>query len=84
MTMIVDSTVFGRDGWRRAEQKNIILVKSDTQITRDSLVVTPCRHALRGAKTTPLVHPPDAQMTRLTRAIFGCQKKSTQNHDDET
>ena len=59
---------------------------NDTQ----SLVVTPCWHALRGAKTTPLslkgwrfgtpANPTDTRMTRLTRAIFEVPPKKTQKH----
>ena len=64
--------------------KNFDFGNSDEQMTRNSMVMTHCRHALRGAKTTPLslkgwrfgtpAHPPDTQMTRLTRAIFGVPK----------
>ena len=35
-------------------KKTLIFGFSDTQMTRYSLAVTPCRHALRAAKTTPL------------------------------
>ena len=81
----VDSTNFGTDGWRRTEltTKTLILGNSDTQMTRDSLVETPCRQALRGAKMTPLgwrfgtpcTSPQHANDTFDTRHFWGAKKK---------
>ena len=83
--MIADSTIFGRDGRKRAT-KTLILRNSDTQMTCDSLVVTPCRHALMGAKTTPLspkgwrfvtpcTFPPTCKWHVWHAHFLGCQNK---------
>ena len=55
LTMLILPTFLGNMVGGELEKKTTLIFGfSDTQMTRDSLAATPCRHAFRGAKTTPL------------------------------